>query len=89
MTANTAATRKAKGRKLEKAVAKHYRDHKIDESAQPMPLSGAMAHFKGDIHKRNDWEWIDECKKHETIKLGEFWDQAVEQTSGLVCVAFQ
>ena len=47
-----------------------------------MPLSGAMAHFKGDIHKRNDWEWVDEVKNHETIKLGEFWDQAVAQTSG-------
>ena len=82
MTARTAATRKAKGRKLEKQVAERYRYHKVDETAQPMPLSGAMAQFKGDIHKRNDWEWVDEVKNHETIKLGEFWDQAVAQTSG-------
>lgn len=82
MTANTAATRKAKGSRAEKKVAERYRYFKVDETAQRMPLSGAMSHFKGDIHKRNDYDWVDEVKNHETVKLGEFWDQAVAQTSG-------
>ena len=82
MTANTAATRKAKGSRAEKKVAERYRHYKVDETAQRMPLSGAMSHFKGDIHKRNDYDWVDEVKNHETVKLGEFWQQAVEQTSG-------
>lgn len=81
MTARTAATRKAKGTKLENKVAEAYRHHKIDDTARRMPLSGAASHFKGDIYKRFDYDWIDECKKHETIKLGEFWQQAVDQTS--------
>lgn len=82
MVAKTAASKKAKGKKAEKKVAERYRYHKIDETARPMPLSGAMTHFKGDIHKRFDYAYIDEVKCHETIKLGEFWDQAVAQTSG-------
>lgn len=81
-TAKTAATRKAKGTRAEKKVAERYRHYKVDETAQRMPMSGAMAHFKGDIHKRNDYDWVDEVKNHETVKLGEFWTQAVEQTSG-------
>lgn len=82
MVARTSATRKAKGSRAEKKVAALYRKYKVDESAQRMPLSGAMAHFKGDIHKRFDYQFVDEVKNHETVKLGEFWSQAVEQTSG-------
>lgn len=82
MTANTAATRKAKGTRAEKKVAERYRYHKVDETAQRQPMSGAMAHFKGDINKRNDWGWVDEVKCHETVNLGKFWEQTVEQCSG-------
>jgi hypothetical protein len=81
--ANTSATRKAKGSRAEKAVAERYRYHKVDETAQRQPMSGAMAHFKGDIHKRFDYEYLDEVKNHETINLGKFWEQAVDQCSGL------
>lgn len=79
MTAKTSKTKKAKGTKLENKVAERYRHHKVDETAQRMPLSGAMSHFKSDIYKRYDYMWVDECKKHETVKLGEFWRQADAQ----------
>ena len=79
MTAKTSATRKAKGKRLEKKVAEHYRRYKVDETARPMPLSGAMSHFKGDIYKRYDFQWIDECKNHETVRLSEFWRQTIDQ----------
>lgn len=84
MTAKANSSKRAKGRKAEHQVAERYRYHGVDETAQRMPMSGAMTHFKGDIHKRNDWDWVDEVKNHETVKLGEFWRQAVEQCdSGL------
>lgn len=79
MTAKTAASKKAKGTKLENKVAELYRKYKIDETARRMPLSGSMSHFKSDIYKRNDYEWIDECKNHETINLRKFWEQTVIQ----------
>lgn len=78
-TAKTAKTRKAKGNRLEIKIAEKYRDYKIDETARRMPLSGAMAHFKSDIYKRNDYEWVDEAKNHEKINLRKFWEQAEEQ----------
>ena len=79
VTAKTARTRKAKGKRLEQKVSKLYREYKVDITAQPMPMSGAMSHFKGDIHKRHDFDWIDECKNHETIRLSTFWEQTVSQ----------
>lgn len=80
MTANTAATRKAKGSRLEHKVSERYRHYKVDETARRMPMSGAMTHFKGDIYKRYDYEWVDECKNHEKINLGKFWDQTTAQS---------
>lgn len=80
MTAKTAKTRKAKGTRLEIKVAEAYRDYGIDKTARRMPLSGAMSHFKSDIYKRNDDEWVDECKNHETIKLAKFWEQTTDQS---------
>jgi hypothetical protein len=79
MVAKTAKSKKAKGTKLENKVAEHYRRYKIDETARRMPLSGAMTHFKSDIYKRNDYEWVDECKAHETVNLAKFWDQTTIQ----------
>ncbi len=79
MNANTAATRKAKGTRLENRVAERYRHWGVDSTARRMPLSGAMSHFKSDIYKRNDIYWIDEVKNHETINLRKFWEQTTEQ----------
>lgn len=79
MVAKTAKTRKAKGTRLENQIAALYRSHKVDETARRMPLSGAMSHFKSDIYKRFDYEWVDECKNHETINLRKFWDQTTIQ----------
>ncbi len=77
MTANTAKSKKAKGAKLEKAVAAEYR--RIGIEAQRMPLSGAVSHMKGDIWKKVYDGWIDECKNAETVKLREWWEQAMRQ----------
>lgn len=80
MVARTAATRKAKGTRLENDVAAAYRSYGIDETARRMPLSGAMSHFKSDIYKKNDYEFVDECKNHETINLSKFWQQTIDQS---------
>lgn len=79
MVAKTAATRKAKGNRLEKKVAERYRYWNVDVNARRMPLSGAISYLKGDIHKPDDREWIDECKSHETVRLGTFWLQSAIQ----------
>lgn len=79
MVARKAKSKKAKGTKLENKIAELYRRYKIDETARRMPLSGAMAHFKSDIYKRFDLEWVDECKNHETISFNKFWEQASSQ----------
>jgi hypothetical protein len=79
MVAKTAKSKKAKGTRLENQVAEHYRRYKIDETARRMPLSGAMSHFKSDIYKRFDYEWVDECKAHETVNIRRFWDQTTIQ----------
>lgn len=80
--AQTASSKKAKGSRLEREVATAYRHYGIDDKATRMPMSGAMAHFKGDIWKPNDYEYLDECKNSERVKLWEWWDQAKEQTKG-------
>lgn len=79
MVAKTAATKKAKGTRLENKVAGLYRQYKIDETARRMPMSGAISHFKSDVFKRYDYMWSDECKCHETINLRKFWEQSAFQ----------
>lgn len=73
---------KAKGSRLEYKVAALYRHYEIDSDAMRMPGSGSFSHFKGDIHKPNDYEYIDECKNQETVSLWKFWNQAKDQASG-------
>lgn len=46
-------------------------------------MSGAMAHFKGDIWKPNDYGYLDECKNSERVQLWQWWEQAKSQASGL------
>jgi hypothetical protein len=47
-----------------------------------MPASGALEFHKGDILKKQDLEYLDECKHQETIKLFEWWGQAISQVRG-------
>ena len=82
MTAKTPKSKKAKGKTLEREVAKAYR-HKLFPKAQSMPMSGAMQFNKGDIFKGVVDEWKDECKNQETTKLWEWWEQTVNQCYGL------
>lgn len=79
MGANTPASKKAKGNRAERRVAELYRRYDIDPKATRMPMSGAMSHFKGDIWKPNDYQYCDEVKCQEKVKLWEWWNQAVDQ----------
>lgn len=76
-------TARQKGRRLEKEIAQMYRQFDIDTTAEPMPMSGAMANHKGDILKKYDHEWVDECKNQEKVKVWEWWGQTVRQVFGL------
>lgn len=75
-------TARQKGRRLEKEIAKMYRDYDIDATAEPMPMSGAMDNHKGDILKKYDHEWTDECKNQEKAKVWEWWKQTISQIRG-------
>lgn len=76
--ATTPGSKKAKGNRLEKEIAKLYR-RKLFPKAQRMPMSGAMPSNKGDIFKGVYDEWMDECKNQEKVKLWEWWEQAKDQ----------
>lgn len=73
---------KAKGNRAERKVAEAYRRYGIDPKATRMPMSGAMAHFKGDIWKPSDYQFLDEVKCSEKVKLWEWWRQAEAQAEG-------
>lgn len=77
-----ARSAKQKGNRLEREVAKAYVKYEIDETATRMPMSGAITHMKGDIHKRYDYEYVDECKQQERILFWKWWDQAKAQATG-------
>lgn len=79
----TPRSAKAKGNRAERKVAEAYRRYEIDLKASRMPMSGAMQHFKGDIWKPNDYEYVDEVKCSERVKLWEWWTQAEAQADGL------
>lgn len=72
-----------KGKRYEREIAALYRHYGLDDTATPMPMSGGMEFHKGDILKKKDSEWIDECKNQETTKLWEWWEQASRQAPGL------
>jgi len=76
------ASRKAKGNKAESRVAEGYRRYGIDPKATRMPTSGAMSHFKGDILKPDDYEYLDEVKCQEKVSLWKWWEQAKNQATG-------
>lgn len=68
--ANTTASKKAKGTRLEKEVARLMRKT-IDKYSRSMPLSGAIEWMKGDIY--NTLGLNIECKNQEKVKLWEWW----------------
>ena len=72
-----------KGKRFEAEIAALYRHHHIDDSCQPMPMSGAMAFHKGDLLKKNDHEFVDECKNQEKIQIWKCFNQAETQAKGL------
>ena len=75
--------KRQKGKRFERDIAALYRHHHIDDTAQAMPMSGAMEFHKGDILKKIDHEFVDECKNQETTKIWEWWAQAKDQARGL------
>lgn len=77
-----AAGKRQKGKRFEREIASQYRSTGLDPTAQAMPMSGAMEFHKSDILKKNDNEFVDECKNQETTKLWEFWAQARGQAYG-------
>jgi hypothetical protein len=79
----TAKGRRQKGKKFERDIAGLYRHYHIDDTAQAMPMSGAMDFHKGDILKKHDHGYVDECKNQETTHLWEWWAQATRQATGL------
>lgn len=81
--AKTYGSKKAKGSRLEKQIASAYRSTGLFPKAQRMPMSGAMQFHKGDIFKGESDEYVEECKNQEKVQIWKFWDQAVDQCSGL------
>lgn len=79
MVANTPASRKQKGNRLERDIASAYRSSGLFPKAQRMPMSGAMAFHKGDIFKGELDEYVEECKNQEKVRLWEFWEQTRQQ----------
>jgi hypothetical protein len=81
MTANTSASKKAKGTRLEKYIAE--RMNKVlgeyGVRAKRMPLSGAIEGFKSDIFINLPVSI--ECKNSEKWTVPEWWDQATSQAS--------
>lgn len=80
MTANTPASRKAKGSRLEKYVAKRLnevlsKDYGV--KAQRMPMSGAIEGLKGDVFVNLPIHF--ECKNSEKWTIPEWWEQASDQ----------
>jgi hypothetical protein len=79
MTANTSASKKAKGTRLEKYIAE--RMNKVlgeyGVRAKRMPLSGAIEGFKSDIFINLPVSI--ECKNSEKWTVPEWWDQATSQ----------
>jgi len=72
------ASAKAKGSRLERAVAQAIRHKGLDDKAGRMPLSGADSHLKGDV--RTDLPYTIECKNTERVQLWKAWQQAVDQS---------
>lgn len=73
MKANTAASKKAKGTRLEQRFAALIRHSGLDSTATRMVLSGAAFGFETDI--KTTLPFAFECKNQEKVKLWEWWTQ--------------
>jgi len=69
--------KKHKGSRLERKFAELIRRYNIDKNAKRMVMSGAFAHFKGDILSSMPYQF--ECKNQERMTFWKWWDQAKEQ----------
>lgn len=85
VTANTPASRKAKGSRLERKVAELIRRKKLDPKAQRMPLSGAWSHLPADIYTSLDIHI--ECKNQERVKLWEWWNKIRDKRNPILCIS--
>ena len=77
MTAHTFGSKKAKGKRLEKYLAKRIREKGLDKDAKRMPMSGAIEGFKSDIFTHLPFTF--EAKNQEKVALWEWWNQAKAQ----------
>jgi hypothetical protein len=79
MVANTSASRKAKGNRLEKFTAQRINEvlREYGVKAHKMPLSGAIEGFKSDIFINLPVSI--ECKNSEKWTVPEWWDQTTSQ----------
>jgi hypothetical protein len=79
MTANTPASKKQKGTRLEKEVAKRINEvlREYGVNAKRMPMSGAIEGFKSDIFVNLPVSI--ECKNSEKWNVPEYWEQAEGQ----------
>lgn len=73
--AKTTASKKAKGSRLEKKIAKRYRATGLFPDAQRQLLSGG-GYLKGDIYTKEHNPFVEECKNQEIVKLNQWWQQA-------------
>lgn len=73
--AKTTASKKQKGSRLEKKIAKRYRNTGLFPDAQRQLLSGG-GYLKGDIYTKEHNDFVEECKNQETVRLNEWWKQA-------------
>lgn len=81
--ANTAASRKAKGRKLERYIADHYVAINLYPSARPMPMSGSLKEMPGDVWVDGFNPYVEECKNQETTQIWKWLEQAETQAAEL------
>mgnify|MGYP000856745139 FL=1 len=76
--ANTPASKKAKGKRLEREVSAHYRHIGLFSDAKPQLLSGG-GYLKGDIWTKEPIEFAEECKNQERVSIWKWWDQTTAQ----------
>lgn len=79
--ANTAATRKAKGRRAEKFVADAYVEAGLFPMARPMPMSGSLKEMPGDVWVDGYNQYVEEVKNQETTSIWAWLKQAVDQAA--------
>lgn len=78
MKAIAFTSKKAKGTRLEKKLARLIREKGLDDSASRMLLSGSVWNFRGDIFTKLAYHF--ECKNSEKHKIWEEWYQAESQS---------